>query len=785
MTVENLEIKVKTDVGKSASSIKSIADALEKLEAKASAITGLTNLANVMRSISSSNLKASSFNGMAKGVENLSAAMKTLTEDDLSRLTVLSNTLRGLSGIKINGLGNLSNLSRTAKAIDRVADSSKKAKGPVDKFMSSIQRIAFYRLLRTILKEITQAFTEGLKNAYLFSAGLTNIAGHRFAQAMDDMNSAATRMKAQLGSAFISLLTALEPIITSLINLITRAADAVSQLFAAFTGKTYLRAAAVTDTLVDDFQSGSKAAKEWKNQLLGFDVINRLEDKNKGVSPSEMFGGTDAPINQGIYEFAQKLKFDIKDILFDWDDLTGEQIAKKVLAGLGGLLGASVGFMIGGVPGAVVGTILGASLGTVFSSLIFDNDGVLSQNEVLKSVCAVAGALAGGAIGFAVGGPGGATIGAVVGAGLGLRVFQLLFGSSGEGKERAVRTLIAALTAIAGGVMGFALGGPLGALVSVTVGAGIGLLLANAGFKNGNANNERLLRTVVAVLGAIAGGIIGFKLGGPFGAVLGVTIGAGISLMAVNAAFYRGTNEDNRRRMQTLVTVLGAIVGGILGFALGGPLGAVLGVTIGSGLSLAVASVMFDDEGKSLKEKILSSLVVALGALVGGAIGFMVGGPLGAVIGMTVGLGVSLIIDSVSMDAKSKAKLQSESENVFSNYVTGSFSNPSSGNVFSDYATGKLKAVPTLPFSSGGFPETGSLFIAREAGPELVGSIGGRTAVANNDQIVEAVSAGVYQAVSSAMNGGDGRAVNIYLDGKQIAQTTTRYQRQFARVGST
>ena len=49
-------------------------------------------------------------------------------------------------------------------------------------------------------------------------------------------------------------------------------------------------------------------------------------------------------------------------------------------------------------------------------------------------------------------------------------------------------------------------------------------------------------------------------------------------------------------------------------------------------------------------------------------------------------------------------------------------------------------------FAEGGFPEIGQLFIAREAGPELVGQMGHRTAVANNAQIVEGISAGVYQA---------------------------------------
>lgn len=46
-------------------------------------------------------------------------------------------------------------------------------------------------------------------------------------------------------------------------------------------------------------------------------------------------------------------------------------------------------------------------------------------------------------------------------------------------------------------------------------------------------------------------------------------------------------------------------------------------------------------------------------------------------------------------------------------------------------------------FASGGFPTTGSMFVARESGPELVGTMGGRTAVANNDQIVSGIAGGV------------------------------------------
>ena len=78
--------------------------------------------------------------------------------------------------------------------------------------------------------------------------------------------------------------------------------------------------------------------------------------------------------------------------------------------------------------------------------------------------------------------------------------------------------------------------------------------------------------------------------------------------------------------------------------------------------------------------------------------------------------------------------------------------------------------IPRL--EEGGFPNVGQMFIAREAGPELVGNIGGRTAVVNNDQIVESVSAGVYQAVVAALGSkgdeeGETRIV-INLDGEKI-----------------
>ncbi len=83
--------------------------------------------------------------------------------------------------------------------------------------------------------------------------------------------------------------------------------------------------------------------------------------------------------------------------------------------------------------------------------------------------------------------------------------------------------------------------------------------------------------------------------------------------------------------------------------------------------------------------------------------------------------------------------------------------------------------VPGL--ATGGFPSMGQMFIAREAGPELVGTIGSRNAVVNNDQIVESVSSGVYRAVCAALSSGQGsggKAV-ITLDKKVLGEFAIGY----------
>lgn len=61
----------------------------------------------------------------------------------------------------------------------------------------------------------------------------------------------------------------------------------------------------------------------------------------------------------------------------------------------------------------------------------------------------------------------------------------------------------------------------------------------------------------------------------------------------------------------------------------------------------------------------------------------------------------------------------------------------------SGYVSLSLKA-----YAKGGFVDSGQMFIAREAGPEMVGTIGNKTSVANNEQIVSGIAQGVSDANS-------------------------------------
>ena len=99
-------------------------------------------------------------------------------------------------------------------------------------------------------------------------------------------------------------------------------------------------------------------------------------------------------------------------------------------------------------------------------------------------------------------------------------------------------------------------------------------------------------------------------------------------------------------------------------------------------------------------------------------------------------------------------------------------------------------SIPRL--AEGGFPEQGQMFIAREAGAEMVGNIGRRTAVVNNDQIVASISGGVAEAneeqnallreQNSLLRAILEKDSGVRLDGKLLTDSVEKYQRERGRV---
>lgn len=71
-------------------------------------------------------------------------------------------------------------------------------------------------------------------------------------------------------------------------------------------------------------------------------------------------------------------------------------------------------------------------------------------------------------------------------------------------------------------------------------------------------------------------------------------------------------------------------------------------------------------------------------------------------------------------------------------------------------------------YANGGFPNKGQLFVANEVGPEMVGTMDGRTAVANQQEITQGIANAVYPAVYNAVRAAMAESsnnVNVTLQG--------------------
>lgn len=168
---------------------------------------------------------------------------------------------------------NQKDLNKNVKDTDKAA---KKASGAIGKFIKSIARIALYRVVRSMIKGIGNAFKEGTHNLYEFDKEFSGT----FSKSMDSISTSALSIKNSLALSFAPIVEQLAPVIERVSELFMQLGNTISKVSAQVNGKTtYTKA---TKSLKEYGDSIEKA----KNATQGFDELNIAE---KGTDVSTMF----------------------------------------------------------------------------------------------------------------------------------------------------------------------------------------------------------------------------------------------------------------------------------------------------------------------------------------------------------------------------------------------------------------------------------------------------------------------------------------------------------------
>lgn len=279
------------------------------------------------------------------------------------------------------------NIGKTAASAGKAAE---KSAGGLSKFASSIARIAKYRLIRSVIRGIVDGIKEGATNFYNFSkaTGDTMVG---FQSALDRTKAAASQMKNQLGAAFGTLYAQIAPIINSLILLVIKLANVLTMLFARLSGADgWYRAADGANAAADAAAGAGAAAKEAMKYLAPFDELNRLPSDNKSGGGG---GGGSSGSSGGNYEWVPFEKFDIGDgiaSIFDtikdifngaakWiESVDWQNLASNIVTGISDALSKvdwagvtqAIARFLGAAIGAVAGFVWGAI--TDLATAIYD-----------------------------------------------------------------------------------------------------------------------------------------------------------------------------------------------------------------------------------------------------------------------------------------------------------------------------------------------------------------------------------------------------------------------------
>ena len=364
-----------------------------------------------------------------------------------------------------------------------------------------------------------------------------------------------------------------------------------------------------------------------------------------------------------------------------------------------------------------------------------------------------------------------------------------------------VGLLVSGAILVLGAILAFSGCMPLGiALMAIGATSLVSVMALNwNGLSDEIQNVIAIITTVVSVAFLAIGAALVFS---------GANILLGLALLAAGAVTmgtaimpnWNDLSDNVQQKISMITTVVGGAllaVGAILvlsGVAL--PLG--LGLMAAGALSLgAVATLNWDFVVNSIKKVVSVITGILSGALI-------VLGVLLCLSGVGVGLGLAVLAAGLSLsyaawtlDDNPITRFVRQMANSIIGLVNGVID--AINDMFHIQFNGlsvmgitlipafdiRLVDIPHIPFfEDGGFPNEGQLFIAREAGAEMVGAMGRRTAVANNDQIVEGISAGVsvandgvIAAIYALLNVVEEKDFSVNIGDNQIGESYDRYNR--------
>lgn len=593
-----------------------------------------------------------------------------------------------------------------------IGDVVKKLSG----FMAALKRIAVYRAIRAVLKEITQAFKEGVENLYQYSLLING----SFASSMDSLATSALYAKNSLAAMAAPIINTLAPAADFITDKFVDLLNVINELVASLTGaETWTKAIKYPTQYAEAADGANGAAKKLRATLLGFDEINRMDDNSKGsrgstgsiLDYSSMF--EEKTVSSKAKSFVDSIKNafasgDLKNL--------GKNIGQKIKDGLDKIDWNSikarvesnatmVGSLINGfidVPN--LAETLGKTIAQVFNTAIGKMRTFFSTVKWDK-------------------------VGTFLGDGLNSIVNTFSFSDFASTIATIINSAIAVLKNFINTVDWFKIGEFLS--------DGI-----NDFFDE--LHVSELAETISdAVIGAI--NMIWTFLHDTDFYTLGQKIGTFIKDIKWGEAL-EGLAAVIASAIGSAVQAAGGLITSNPLFAVG--LASIVGYKIAVALGAATVTAQISSAlGGALATGAAGAEAGIVATKTGGAAGVAAGIALTGLAVVAVGWLADKITDGESTRAiesafgitlhqgaiNAKTNFDYENEKLTTNRLTKSL-------------TGNTVPYSSPYYADGGYPEAGSLFIAGERGAELVSFTGGRTQVANRDQIAASVANGMEYA---------------------------------------